>query len=180
MKEIQKEYVDFYHQYINSLPLTDFVKNTLMGSSANSKDSEFYLFYPRLFSESFNIQDSQDLKLLCVAGYLYYQSIINLDQSFDSKAKSINLRNMFIISICQEESLKILGHLFSPNSDFWKCWGVRKIHHYDGIEAEKLRRVYKESDYYNLACNKSSFGKVAIDALHFLSDEKYGRNPQKG
>jgi hypothetical protein len=176
MKEIQKEYVDFYHQYINSLPLTDFVKNTLMGSSANSKDSEFYLFYPRLFSESFNIQDSQDLKLLCVAGYLYYQSIINLDQSFDSKAKSINLRNMFIISICQEESLKILGHLFSPNSDFWKCWGVRKIHHYDGIEAEKLRRVYKESDYYNLACNKSSFGKVAIDALHFLSDEKYGRN----
>jgi hypothetical protein len=83
---------------------------------------------------------------------------------------------MFIISICQEESLKILGHLFSPSSTFWKCWGERKIQHYDGIEAEKLHRVYTEADYYKLACNKSSFGKVAIDALYFLSNEKHERN----
>ena len=132
----------------------------------------FYLYYPKLFSKAFSLEKNKHIDLLCIAGYLYYQSIIYLDTILD---ESRRMDRLPIALICQEESIKLLTSIFGKNSVFWKYWNKRKEEYFKAVSIEK-KLLKKESvrnkDYYQLADDKEAFGKVAIDALFVLSGEK--------
>ncbi|MTI86864.1 MAG: hypothetical protein FH748_02725 [Balneolaceae bacterium] len=173
MDNIISTYKRFYVNYIQSLSVATSVKQRLLDEKVFSGAFTFYLFYPRLFSNAFNVSDDETLKHLSISGFLYYQSLINLDRAYDSKHRVLTLGNMSIIVSCQEEAIKILSQLFGCASGFWKYWNQRKQNYQKAQQMEQEEAVTEISQYYDLADYKSEFGKVAIDALHLLSGKKY-------
>ncbi len=58
---------------------------------------------------------------------------------------------------------------------FWEYWDKRKKEYYSAIKIEKELDFNNEvlfSIYEDLADKKSAFGKIAIDCLHILSNNK--------
>lgn len=133
----------------------------------------YYLYYPYLFNTAFNFYDDDILKKLAIAGFLYYKSIIYIDDIFDNK-KGDNVFHKYTISnICQEETIKLLSDIFNINSNFWKIWNKRKFEYFKAYQLDKVSHNIKSyNDYKVLADYKSSFGKIAIDSLYILSREK--------
>ncbi|MCH2450389.1 MAG: hypothetical protein MK198_09620 [Gracilimonas sp.] len=172
-QQISTKYRNFYREYIQKLSIDHSIKSRILDERIFSGDYKFYLFYPRLFSEAFNIVDDRNLKLLSISGFLYYLSLISLDRIYDSREEELSHGNLAIITTCQEESIKILSYLFEPGSEFWKYWNKRKSKYYSAMSMENNGFISSESQYFKLADYKSEFGKVAIDALHLLSQKKY-------
>ena len=79
---------------------------------------------------------------------------------------------MALVNICQEETVKLLCGLFKPGTEFWEYWNMRKMKYFEAFSLEGSGNINKETDYFDLADFKSELGKVAIDALHLLSDKK--------
>lgn len=162
------KYNRLFTNYIENLPLEDKAKKFINDETFINDNPEFYLYYPALFSQYFDV-DEEKLELLCITSYLYYQATIFLDKVIDDK----NLDLIFPAMICQEESVKILSSLFPLNSDFWTIWNKRKV---DYQKAIKLEKVITESpnytDYSKLAILKATFGNCAIDGMFQLCKNK--------
>jgi hypothetical protein len=173
MEAVERAFQDHYCKYIRTLGLVPLIEDALLDPRMFSGDLKFYLFYPRLFSDAFDVRDGKNLKMLCISGFLYYQSLLSLDRAFDSQSKAIKMRDMLFASTCQEEALKILGHLFPPSSSFWHKWNRRKLSYFEALDMEKLGRINSDQGYSALADSKSAFGKVAIDALYMMGRESH-------
>lgn len=133
----------------------------------------FYLYYPHLFSKYFDFSDSDTLDLLSISGFLFYKSVIILDEVFDNKESVDHFQKFFIANICQEEALKILLSFFGRDSAFWQVWSKRKLEYIKAFKLDtSLSSIDSYADYVELADLKSTFGKIAIDCLYFLSDCK--------
>jgi squalene-hopene/tetraprenyl-beta-curcumene cyclase len=171
-KIVDTLYIKFYTEYVNNLSIHPALKSFLTREEIFNKDSPYYLYYPKLFSKPFQVKEDKNFFLLCTAGFLYYQSLVNIDKSFDSKLKALSLSNFTIVLSCQEEAIKILSRLFNLHSHFWNLWSLRKQEYLKASEIEKSLSTKKESDFRNLSDLKSAFGKVAIDALYVLSKVK--------
>lgn len=171
-QELVKTSIDAYMTYINALPITIEVKQDLLSDGFNH--ASFYLFYPHLFKDAFGIKDSDKINLLCIAGFLFYKSLIYVDKIVDNQASDKTKERYFQLSlICQEESIKILASLFPVDNEFWKYWNNRKLEYISAQRAEK--KDYSQLDtqaFFNIANNKSAFGKVAIDSLVLLSNNQ--------
>ena len=153
--------------YIYSLPQDDGIKNALYNEDFITQNPEFYLYYPMFFSEAFDLSSS-DLKELCIAGYLYYQSSIFLDEIIDDK----NNDKLFLTIICQEETIKILTRIFGDNKTFWGLWNKRRNELVTSLHFEKScfqKQTVENEEYYTLSDLKSAFGKAAIDSVFCLS-----------
>ncbi len=87
----------------------------------------YYVYYPYLFKDYFQIDDKETLDLLSIAGFLYYRAVILIDTIFDDKNSKHNFQKYFIANICQEETIKILSRFFGENPKFWKTWNLRKF-----------------------------------------------------
>lgn len=168
-----------YLAYVKQASMNNGVKEILQNAEKTERDFPFYICYPRLFSDSFLVEDTDELSLLCIAGYLYYNSLISLDQAFDSTKKSISVDSFLIASTCQEEGIKLLGHLFHPNSLFWRHWQRHKSEYFAAIETERRHKISNSIEYYKLADYKSAFGKVAIDSLFIITQGKHKNEYKK-
>ncbi len=105
--------------------------------------------------------------------------MIFMDGLLDGKIKQGDDHAALIpiaISICQEESIKLLTHIFGLRSNFWNYWNLRRKEYLQAFQMEKMlskdSRHFSIDFYENIAEKKAAMGKVAIDALHVLDREK--------
>ncbi|MBA0884771.1 hypothetical protein [Flavobacterium undicola] len=139
-----------------------------MNSNFINSNPTYYQKYPSLFSNSFLITKEQ-LDLLDISGYLYYQATIFTDRLIDEK----DITKFPLITICQEESIKILTSIYGLESNFWILWNKRRNEYLEAIVFEKVlskKEVVTIEEYETLADTKSAFGKVAIDCLYSIDN----------
>lgn len=156
-----------FNVYSDSLQIDKESKRLLKDSFFIDNNFAFYLCYPYLFASAFNV-DEKKVADLSIAGYLYYKSIIFMDELLDKNKISMELVTK--ITICQEEAIKLLSSIFPLSSQFWKNWNQRRIEYLNAFHVDKVLlnvKSFKEFEVH--AGNKSAFGKVAIDALNLLS-----------
>lgn len=158
---------ELYKSYVSKLRINERFKNILGDEDFINENPGLYLYYPRLFSNIYPTEKNT-LDNLCIAGYLYYISVLNLDRLIDDNERSL----IPIISIAQEESIKLLTHIFGLDSEFWTIWDLRRSEYFKAVEIEKEIKTRKNISfevYSNLADSKAAFGKVAIDSLFIYS-----------
>jgi hypothetical protein len=169
--------IPFYENlkdYVKLLPVDDTLKEYILEERFIKENPSFYSYYPLLFERVF--KPIGDVKLLSIAGFLYYKSILTIDNVFDKETFDSKL--YFLANFCQEEAIKILTSLFSLDSVFWSFWNKRKKEYAYALHIDKtLKNANSAEDFERLAECKSAIGKVAIDALHIMSiqvnDEVY-------
>ena len=137
---------------------------------SRDKSPEFYKYYPRLFHAYFPVIQADLIEDLSDAGYLYYQSVLMADAIYDTMNLSIIPRMLSL----QEDTIKILTSIYGRDSEFWTYWEMRKREYFEAVTIEKkiTHKNAQWSVYENLADKKSAFGKIAIDSLFILSDQK--------
>jgi squalene-hopene/tetraprenyl-beta-curcumene cyclase len=174
ISELSVKSLLIYQKYIDNLILSDEIKKLI--SYDGVEHADFNLFYPHLFKGAFKINCPEKINSLSIAGYLYFKSILYADKIMDSQVKDEIINQYYFLSmICQEEAIKILASVFPLNSNFWALWNKRKGEY---LSAYKNNRIDCSNNFpdgeisffYDLADNKSAFGKVAIDCLLVLSD----------
>jgi hypothetical protein len=181
---------NFYLQktknYLSNLGLPELLKRSISFEQFAEKNPSYYLNYPMLFADIFELENSRELDLLCIAGSLYYRSMISLDQLYDEdidKSSAAFVFTPLVISTCQEETIKILSSLFDLDSDFWSLWNQRKK---EFLEAMLIERDLNENSsffdldtYHDLSEKKSALGKIAVDSLFLLSEKKFYEDYKK-
>lgn len=158
-----------FQSYIQNLPIPQNFKELILDSNFIESNPIYYQNYPSLFSNVFLISKKQ-LDLLDIAGYLYYQSTIFTDSLIDEK----DISKVPLITICQEESVKILSSIYKLKNNFWMLWNQRRNEYFRAVYLEKelsKKEIIDIEEYEILADAKSAFGKVAIDCL-FSIDNK--------
>ncbi|CAM3568604.1 hypothetical protein [Flavobacterium saliperosum] len=140
------------------------------------KNPAFYLFYPFLFKDYFEIENESDVDNVSVAGFLFYLSLLHTDYLTDTKNVSTESKTdkLFLIQNLTEQSIKILTTVFPKQSELWKLWAVRQREQHNSKEIEQnlLSETFTKEQYEKLADYKSSFGKAAIDCCYVLSSDK--------
>lgn len=158
-----------FQTYIQNLPISNSFKEQILDKQFIESNPIYYQNYPSLFANAFSIS-SKNIELLDIAGYLYYQATIFTDSLIDEK----DITKFPLITICQEESIKILTNIYGLENNFWNCWNKRKNEYLQAIYLEKelsRKEIATIEEYEVLADNKAAFGKVAIDCL-FCIDNK--------
>jgi hypothetical protein len=159
-----------FRSYIQKLSIPENFKNQILDVNFISSNPVYYQKYPSLFAKEFSVSE-EELELLNIAGFLYYQATLFTDSLLDEG----DVSKFPLIAICQEESTKILTSIFGLENDFWKLWNSRRNEY---IEAIYLERSFSKKEnvtieeYEILADKKSAFGKVAIDCLFGLEEFK--------
>jgi len=160
-------------EYLKSNAYPPEIIKEIMNEEFIASNPSYYLCYPYLFAEYFQIRNKGVLNLLSVSGFLYYKAILLIDDIFDNKNSTNNFHKFFTANICQEETIKILSSFFPTHSEFWHTWNRRKFEY---AQAYKLDNSLKEvKDYHEfevLADYKSAFGKIAIDCLYHFSEDQ--------
>jgi hypothetical protein len=158
-----------FKNYIQNLFIPDFFKIQILDKNFIDNIPIYYQNYPSLFAKPFSVRQ-KELNLLDIAGYLYYQATLFTDSLIDEK----ELSKFPLITICQEESIKILTAIYGIENSFWKLWSERKNEYLEAIHLEKglsKKTVITIEEYEVLADKKSAFGKVAIDCLFSLDNK---------
>lgn len=159
-----------FNNYIQNLSISDNFKLVILDTNFLATNPEYYQKYPELFAKVFVIE-RRELDLLNIAGYLYYQATLFTDGLIDDKKHD----RFPLITICQEESIKILTSVFGLENNFWKLWNSRKKEYFEAIYLEKSflkKDTISIEEYMALADKKSAFGKVAIDCLFSIDNSK--------
>ena len=155
-----------FQKYIERLPLSNIFKEQILDKNFINNNPKYYQNYPSLFLKTFFIQ-KKDVQLLDIAGFLYYKATILIDSLIDEK----DLSKIAQITICQEESIKILTSIFGLENRFWLLFNIRREEYFKAIILEKEllnKSVISFEEYSTLADFKSAFGKIAIDCLYSL------------
>jgi hypothetical protein len=153
-----------------SIALKQLLKNS---SSKNELADQIYTQYPELFVTAFNNIEKNEIEKLNTAGFLYYKSVLLLDDLIDNKTSSSKADQLFLSNKLQEESIKLLTSVYGLDTTFWDLWSKRQQEYFKAIALEKklaIKPNYKK--YQQVAALKAAFGKVAIDCLHVLSKNK--------
>lgn len=155
--------------YVKNLPISDIHKNEIIATEFIDVVLPKYTRYPSLFSEAFRVK--ANVGLLNIAGFLYHRSIIYLDKILDNQSEKSNA--IILISICQEECIKILATIYPLESNFWKIWNRRRGEYLTAYHVDKVsHKVDSYYDFEELADFKSAFGKISIDCMYLLSANK--------
>ncbi len=172
-KDLEKEVKLELLKYLKSKSYTIEIIEQIIDEDFIAYNPSYYLYYPYLFNEYFEITDKKTLNQLSISGFLYYKAIILIDDIFDNQHSTEKFKQYMIANICQEEAIKILSALFSQGSSFWNTWNRRKFEYSKAYKLDKSIITIKNfSEYEVLADYKSAFGKIAIDCLFHLSNKK--------
>jgi hypothetical protein len=159
-----------FTSYIQNLSMPDNFKSVVLDANFTAGNPIYYQKYPELFAQVFLVE-SKNLELLNIAGYLYYQATLFTDTLIDEK----DLSKFPLVTVCQEESIKILTSIYGLENSFWQLWNARRNEYFEAIYLEKSfleKEVITIEEYEILADKKSAFGKVAIDCLFSIDNSK--------
>ncbi|MEM1321751.1 MAG: hypothetical protein AAGG75_15945 [Bacteroidota bacterium] len=147
-------------------------------AESESEDAlgRIYHVYPLLFSSLFfgqqeQSRDSSLFSRLCLAGFFIYRYVVKSDAVFDRNRQAFDNQDLLAAFTYLEEGIKLLSTLFGYESAFWKIWNRRKREHAQGIALNDHIEGLDWDLYEILADCKSTFGKVAIDAIHLLKGD---------
>lgn len=159
-------------KYVDNICLPDKYKKEILSTEFIRGNPAYYFNYPYLFMK-FPIEEENIINL-CIAGALYYQSIMYLDRVLD---EDTSLSDVFpLIIACTEETIKILSSFIPLESDFWNIWNKRKIEYLQAYKDDKKGEIITYDDFLTHADRKTAFGKLAIDALydmHYITKGEY-------
>lgn len=158
----------YLQSYIQNLQIPQNFKDSILDINFSKNNPDYYQNYPTLFSNIFSIS-IEKLELLNIAGYLYYHSTILSDRLIDDR----DISKYPLITICQEESIKILTSIYCLENNFWNLWNKSRNEYFQAVFLEK--ELSKKEDvtieeYEILADKKSAFGKVAIECLYSIEN----------
>src|SRR5690349_10975862 len=144
--------------YLKTVDVDEQWKQKLSDEKMLGITTQVYLFYPELFWSVFSASSNEraseeDLDQLCIAGYLYFGSIILQDKLIDTQRVE-NYENVLQSSWMQEESLRILHTIFPPWSSFWSLWVKRRNEYFASVQLQKERSALSLSEYELLADGK--------------------------
>jgi len=163
--------------YLETVDVNETWRQRLMDEKKLGVTTQVYLFYPELFWNIFSESDhdshvgEEELSKLCIAGYLYFGSILLQDKLLDTRVVS-NYESVLQISWMQEECLRILSTIFPPDAPFWNLWVERRNEYFSSVAFQTQETPLTLSEYEHLADGKSAFGKVAIDCCYSLFKTK--------
>ena len=152
-----------FFDFISNLSILNYYKKEILNNNFINNNPSYYQNYPSLFDNVFSTIIG-DIELLDIAGFLYYRATILTDELIDNK----DISKFPLITVCQEESIKILTHIFGLENNFWHLWNQRKNEYLKAIELEHNLNSKSEvtiEEYETVADYKAAFGKVAIDCL---------------
>jgi hypothetical protein len=138
----------------------------------NDNSPKFYQNYPRLFLGYFNGLKVDVINQLSKAGYYYYHSTLLTDSLIDDREFS----KFPMITLLQEESIKLLTDVYGIDSEFWDFWNKRRDEYFEAVKIEQKMNydsIVSLKQYADLADKKAAFGKVAIDCLFLLSNKQH-------
>ena len=158
--------------YLKQVDVAEEWKQKLTDEKVLGISTQVYLFYPELFwsvfsADSRETASAEDLDKLCIAGYLYFGSIILEDKIIDTNRVE-NYENILQISWMQEEALRLLHSIFPPWSSFWNLWVKRRNEYFASVHLQKAYSSLSLKQYEDLADGKAAFGKVAIDCCYSI------------
>ena len=156
-------------QFVQKQPYETSFKEAILNQGFIEINPNYYHSYLYLFAPAFNSIGAQ-LPKLNIAGFLIFKHVMATERLLDEGKH--NPEEYIIASAYKEEGVKILSRLFPENSPFWSLWEQRKKEYKKAYDLDKSQKISSIKDYEALADFKSSFGKVAIDALHILSQNK--------
>ncbi|MCX8491071.1 MAG: hypothetical protein ORN54_08385 [Cyclobacteriaceae bacterium] len=159
-------------KYVKSLPISSKYKDEIIAAEFIDVVLPIYTKYPSLFSTAFSVKE--DIRLLNIAGFLYHRSIIYLDKLLDNQSQKSD--SILLVTICQEESIKILATIYPLESEFWQLWNARRREYLAAYYIDKVsHKINSYTEYEELADFKSAFGKISIDCMYLLSSDKNER-----
>src|SRR5690606_30303232 len=88
-------------EYLKSNAYPPEIIKEIMNEEFIASNPSYYLCYPYLFAEYFQIRNKGVLNLLSVSGFLYYKAILLIDDIFDNKNSTNNFHKFFTANICQ-------------------------------------------------------------------------------
>jgi len=180
MALVEANQKEIYH-LLQSLPidpdLVELCFEDIRMLSEKDALQQVYLMYPRLFSTLFFDEEDQkrgeaELTRLCLAGFFVYRFVVKSDAVFDRNSRTFNDSDLLGAFAYQEEGIRLLSTLFNYESSFWRIWNRRRK---ELAQAVALDNTMDELDwdlYEILADCKSTFGKIAIDAVHLMKGER--------
>jgi len=163
--------------YLETVDINETWRQRLTDEKKLGVTTQVYLFYPELFWNIFSESDhdsqagEDELSKLCIAGYLYFGSILLQDKLLDTRVVSSS-ESVLQISWMQEECLRILGAIFPSDAPFWNLWIERRNEYFSSVALQTQETPLTLSEYEHLADGKSAFGKVAIDCCYSLFKTK--------
>lgn len=172
---LKREFLDVLTTFITQNKIPDSIVGIILDENFIKSNPSYYTYYPHLFNKVFKVNDEQILKSLTLSGFLYYRAVMLIDEMFDNMSSSAKTHFLsFLVSdICKEEAIKLLSECFSVSHPFWESWNKNKFQYAKAFEIDQVtHKINTYEDYEELADYKSAFGKVAIDALYHLSEEK--------
>lgn len=162
---LKYSYIEKYKTYLHNSLLPSSLSELSIQGLEKLGSGDFYVMYPRLFMEALGVKDEKMVEELSIAGYLYYQSLMNIDRIYDYKEHSYNLFTLLSLINLQEETIKILSSIFPNGSNFWIQWNLRKEEFLQALKfVPKGGLTLKQ--FKKLSIDKTSFAKIALDALY--------------
>ena len=108
-----KESLENIQRYLDGLGYPKEVIENICFQKFIQNNPDYYLYYPYLFDSAFDFSDKKVLEMLSIAGFLYYRSIILMDDiSFPASKIRLALRRRILsFVICFDWSF-LLSYLY--------------------------------------------------------------------
>lgn len=161
-----------FTDFVRTLAVPVPVRAALLDPAFLAGNPGFYLYYPLLFTEALGAGavPVTQLERLCLAGFLYYRSLIEFDKLLDGNPDQPRSLHLLTGQACGEEGIRLLAGLFADQPEFWVGWNGRKAEYVGAMLLEKKdEQTLTPEAYEQLADGKSAFGKVAIDSVALLA-----------
>lgn len=144
-------------------------------------EGNFYVSYPYLFSDFYPSLMQSDVDMLALAGNLYFNYLLILDELVDGDTKK---SSVMILHLLHERAMERMFRIFPPDSSFWRSFdeyragflSVRVSEEEVSANSSKAGRS-DEAKLMSICRNKSAFAKCATAGLRTLAGVTGGVDP---
>jgi hypothetical protein len=170
-------------KYIQELDYSETFKSRFFNKELLHRHS-FYTHLVDYFRTLYVGISEAELIKLSGCSYLYFRTLIFMDNVIDKQVKDEELPNLLVYIDLFEKSVKDLSGLFNQTSPFWESFKTLKENYKNYVFEEKhlnkLKENFERAKFEELAHGKSIMCQAIIDALEVLNGEtKYASELQE-